>query len=109
MRKPLIYIAHPYTSDPEENYADSLRVSLQVLNLGGIAINPLDSHPLHMIEPHDYSFWLANDLEIIRRCDAVFRCQGHSEGADSEVLYATAHEIPVFYDFDKLSEFIRNY
>jgi hypothetical protein len=41
--------------------------------------------------------WLAIDLEIVGRCDAVLRLDGESKGADMEVAHARDRNIPVFF------------
>lgn len=40
--------------------------------------------------------WLAVDLEILSRCDAVLRLPGESTGADRETQHALSLGIPVF-------------
>lgn len=42
--------------------------------------------------------WLAIDVEIVSRCDAVYRLPGESKGADLEVIHALSRGLPVFYD-----------
>jgi hypothetical protein len=46
--------------------------------------------------------WLAVDLEIVSRCDAVYRLRGESPGADKEVAHAESLGIPVFRLIDRL-------
>jgi hypothetical protein len=41
--------------------------------------------------------WMASDLEIARRCDAVYRSPGESGGADAEVALARELGLPVFH------------
>ena len=48
--------------------------------------------------------WLEGDLEIVRRCDALYLVDGwqHSEGASGEIELAGKLGIPVFSDFGAL-------
>jgi hypothetical protein len=46
--------------------------------------------------------WLAMDIEIINRCDAVLRLPGESTGADAEVAFAESMGIPVFHDIEEV-------
>lgn len=109
IKKPVIYIAHPYSSDPGANYLKSLYVAVNILRLGGIPINPLESHVYNEIESHDYEFWMQNDFNIIKKCDAVYRVSGHSEGADREVLFADDNDIPVIKTDQALLKFIEEF
>jgi hypothetical protein len=49
-----------------------------------------------MIAPGaDYEGWMALDLALLERCDALVRLPGASAGADREVAHARARRIPV--------------
>lgn len=68
----------------------------------------LDAHPrlnvivphlatvMHAVHPRDYEQWMAIDFGHILRCDAVYRIEGVSPGADREVAHALENGIPVF-------------
>lgn len=45
-------------------------------------------------------------LQTPRRCDALYRMEGDSPGADREVEFANMHNIPVFFDIDDLNEWL---
>jgi hypothetical protein len=97
LAKKWIYVAGPYTNaDPVEN----TRVAITIGNcIAGIGLVPIIPHLTlfwHLIEPHPADFWYEYTMELLKRCDAVFRIHGPSEGADREVEYAEDHEIPVF-------------
>jgi hypothetical protein len=49
-----------------------------------------------------HEMWLKCDLEIVRRCDAVFRVPGESVGADMETAEAARRGIPVYTDIETL-------
>lgn len=96
--KLLVYVAGPYSHpDPVENTHAACTVGTELFDTGVILpIVPHLSMLFHAIAPRQYEDWLELDLEIVRRCDAVFRMEGESPGADREVAYAKKHRIPVF-------------
>ena len=109
MRKPIIYIAHPYSSDPRGNYTKSLAVAVQILQIGGVPINPLESHIYNELDPHPYEFWMENDFQIIKRCDCLYRVHGKSKGADREVIRVRDCGVPVFYSIPQIEAFIERF
>ena len=100
MSKPLVYVAGPYTNpDPMENIHDAVKVGNRLYEEVGVTpIIPHLTGMWHLITPRPYQFWLDYDLEIMRRCDAVYRFPGESSGADAEVAEAQRLGIPVFFD-----------
>jgi len=103
----LIYIAAPYTSDPENNTLKALEIAEQILAEGMIPFCPHLSHYWHLKYPHPWDTWLKIDVEILLRCDAVLRIQGESKGADLEVETAKLKWIPVFYDIESLKRWYK--
>lgn len=55
---------------------------------------------------YDYPIWLDMCFEQIKRCDALFRMDGFSPGADKEVELAKKLGIPVFHHHGSLSKWI---
>jgi len=49
-----------------------------------------------------YDRWLKHDFEILSRCDALFRIDGDSKGADKEVVEAIRLNKPVYYSLDDI-------
>jgi hypothetical protein len=96
----LIYVAGPYTEgDTMYNVRKAVNVGCDLRTDGWAVIVPhrnLIDEILGWAEPH--AVWLAEDLEIISRCDAVFRIDGASPGADAEVAEAKRLGLPVFGD-----------
>ncbi len=109
-RKPLIYIAGPYTHpDPVANTRRAIAVGMSLFDRGRCA--PLIPHLsllAELVDPHPYEDWLRLDRDHLARCDAVYRLRGDSAGADSEVALAGQLDIPVFYEPDNghLSELL---
>lgn len=109
-RKPLVYIASPYTAgDVAQNVAFQMLVFNYLLDSGVIApYAPLWSHFQHVVHPRSYEEWMRYDEEIIVHCDACIRLAAHnpsndyemvtSPGADREVEMFRAQGKPVFYE-----------
>lgn len=96
--RPLVYIAGPYTHpDPVANTHAVIALATELVDEG--LVTPLVPHLTllwHIVAPRPLEFWYAYDVALLRRCDALFRLDGSSSGADMEVEFATTHEIPVF-------------
>lgn len=97
-----VYIASPYTGDEESNTAFQIMVADRLVRLGFIPIWPLASHYWNLHYPHDYEYWMYLDFEYIKRCDALLRVGGNSDGADREVEFAKSIGIPVFCTYSEL-------
>ncbi len=103
--KPLVYIAGPYTNpDPVENIHRAVVVADSILDVCWPVVPHLTG-TWHMISPKPYDFWLAIDLELMKRCDAVYRYPGASSGADAEVIAAVNAGLPVVYTEKDLRAF----
>lgn len=98
----LIYIAAPYTSNPEPNTLKAIDAAEEILSAGMIPFIPHLSHYWNLRYEHPWETWLKIDAEILLRCDAVLRLSGESKGADLEVETAKLKWIPVFYDIESL-------
>lgn len=106
VRKPLVYVAGPYsTPDPVENTNRAIRIADGLYETGLVVpVLPHLSMLWHAVIPHPYEFWLAYDLELLSVCDAVYRFSGLSSGADGETTAAEKLGIRVFRDRDELLE-----
>jgi hypothetical protein len=118
----LVYIAGPIRrGDIDTNVAQADDAMLALMRAGVAVMNPmlscyagaaradLDAGGPHCQRgPHPLAHggfremgagpWLAMDLEVVGRCDAVLRLPGESVGADGETEHARALGIPVFHD-----------
>jgi hypothetical protein len=105
--KAKVYIASPYTvGDKLENVKRSLLVADQLIDLDYAPYVPLLSHFQNEIHPRTYEEWTSLDLEWVLTCDVVLRLDGESKGADGEVIYAKAFDIPVVYSVAELRQCI---
>lgn len=106
--KPLVYLAGPYSKpDPVWNMHNAIKLADRVLELGFVPVIPHLTGTWHMVSPKPYPEWLAIDLEIMYRCDVVFRFPGASSGADAEVGEAFARGMRVVYSETELLTWAR--
>lgn len=104
---PLVYCAGAYTNpDPVENTHNAICFADDLATEG--VVTPVLPHTTllwHIVRPHaDIDFWYEYDLAILQRCDALYRMEGASSGADAEVEKANEWGIPVLTDIKKLYE-----
>jgi hypothetical protein len=108
--RPLVYVAGPYTNpDPVVNTHTTVHVATELVDEG--LVTPFVPHLTllwHLVAPKPLSFWYEYDLAILARCDAVYRIEGASTGADKEVEFARENAIPVFTDREALREWAMN-
>ena len=91
-----VYVAGPYTAEPDQCTADAIAVGGAVLDAGHA---PLVPHLHHYWQTchgrRHYEDWMRIDLAWIVAADVVIRMPGQSAGADRETELARAHGIPV--------------
>ena len=92
----LIYIAGPYRSDPVGNTRKAIDAWKVLKDAGYTSHVPHLSFQIDLIYPQTPEFWLDYDLVILEKCDLLLRVPGFSLGADDEVRFCEAHDIPVF-------------
>jgi hypothetical protein len=95
---PLVYVAGPITApNPMHNTHRAVKVGHRLQDTG--LLLPIVPHLTvlaDMIEPRPYETYMAYDMALIRRVDALYRLRGDSSGADREVAHAEAIGVPVF-------------
>ena len=100
-----VYIAGPYTKgDVAINVRRAIEVGNAVAEAGHYPFIPHLTHFWHVIFPHEYEFWLAQDNEWLRFCNAIIRLDGDSHGADMEVAMAKARGLEIYHS---LEDFLR--
>jgi hypothetical protein len=100
VRRPLVYIAGPYTHpDPVANTRRAIGVGMGLYDRTdcGVIIPHL-SLLSEMIDPRPVDDWYRFDLRILDHCSALYRIAGDSTGADAEVAHAQALGLPVFHE-----------
>jgi len=102
--KPRVYIASPYTRDPEGGVRRQIDAAHELIDSGFAPFWPLASHYVHLAHPKDYHVWADLDLNFLPICHAILRLDGESPGADEEVNTARRLGIPVYYSVKALVE-----
>lgn len=102
MRRMKVYIAGPYSGDVAVNVHEAIRMADLLAERNFAPYLPHLTHLWHLVKPHEKEFWLALDLEFLVSCDALYRLTGDSSGADKEVEFAVANDIPVFSSLSEL-------
>lgn len=107
----LVYIAGPYRASNnwliERNVRRAEELALQVWEAGAVGVCPHTMTRYYQGTLPD-EVWLAGDLEILRRCDAVLTApHWHiSHGATEEVNEARRLGLPVFDDVASVSRWL---
>lgn len=97
-----VYVAGPYSNgDVAVNVRKAIDAGNRLAEAGAIAFIPHLTHFWHLLHPHGWQFWIDQDREWLRVCDAVVRLPGPSTGADLETMEAECRDIPVFCDVDE--------
>jgi hypothetical protein len=112
MKKDLmVYIAGPYSaatiSEVSRNVSKAVAMAEQIVKIPDCI--PFVPHLFHWWEdeyPHEYEFWLNLDLRFLAKCDILFRLEGKSKGANAEVEFAEASNIPCVYSIEELEELV---
>ena len=98
-----VYITGPYTlGDPVENIQAMVYLAERVKDNGYMPIVPLLNHLWHLVSPHTREFFTEMRMGLLERCDAIYRMDGESKGADAEVLRMQEMEKPVFHSMRQL-------
>ena len=97
-----IYIAGPYSSNPEKNMKIAEEIGVQILKRGHIPFIP-HKHTFGWEKRNDvtYEDFLRLDFAWLECCDALFFI-GRSLGADRELEHSKKLNIPVYYKIDDI-------
>lgn len=111
MKNYLVYVAGPYSAptlnEIDENVRKAIKMGEQITKVENCI--PFVPHLFHWREdehPHEYEFWLNLDLRFLAKCDILFRLEGKSKGANAEVEFAEANNIPCVYSIEELEELV---
>lgn len=97
----MIYVAGFYSANPMHGLRNAADAWEQLVYLGWTPVVPHVNAFLDAIYPEDEQFWYAYDLELLRRCDAMYVCEDtatlESLGVRQEIDAAIRWGIPVVY------------
>jgi len=108
----VVYTAGPYRASNawaiEQHIRAAELASLKIWTLGAVPICP-HTMTRHFQNALPDATWLAGDLELVKRCDAVLMLDGweQSQGAKAEKAYADAKDIPVFESMELLATWLQ--
>jgi nucleoside 2-deoxyribosyltransferase len=109
----VIYIAGPYRSQDEWRVRMNIRkaeeAALAVWQNGAVALCPHKNSAGMGGAPGTFDdMWLEGDLELLKRCDAVWLIENweYSRGASREMIFAKAHDIPVLFSRQDMIDFV---
>ena len=110
-----IYIAGPLTlGDRSTNVHRGIEAGIKMIKDGMVPFIPHLNDQFFTVDAETEKWstrdWLDKyDLPWLEVCDALYRLDGESEGADLEVRYAEEHDIPIFYEdeYDDLVALVR--
>ncbi len=96
-----VYVAGPLSAPDAEgvrrNVQRAIEVGNRLLDAGLWPFVPHLTCQLDAHTPRHYEEWLAYDLAVLRRMDALLRMPGASPGADREVEWMRVLGKPRFY------------
>ncbi len=97
-----VYIAGPCTKgDVAENVRNALEAGNRVAEAGHTPFIPHLSHFWHFVFPHEYQFWMRQDMAWLDVCDALICLPGPSAGAEQEVRHALVDlKIAVYFSVE---------
>jgi len=104
----IVYLASPYRNESEfevyQNIHRAQKVARQIWALGLVCISPCGNTAFFSGIDIPESEWLDGDLEILRRCDALFANEGweNSLGCTAEMSFARSRGLPICYDLQNL-------
>jgi hypothetical protein len=107
----LIYVAGPFSAKTEDEVSDNIgracAAGKEILDRGHVPFIPHLTvtydvwHEEAHGHPGDYEVYIAWDLEILRRCDALLYLAS-SPGADRELALARELGLPVYLSVDEI-------
>jgi hypothetical protein len=107
MKPKLIYIAGPYTANPQRGVDNQMEVAAKIMNAGHFPYSPLWLHyaQKQSVKDFDYDMCIDHCLHMLPHCDAVLRLPGYSNGADIEVAEALLEGLDLI-TIDTLDEYL---
>ena len=96
----IIYTAGPYSGDVDKNIAEARKWAIKLWEGGHAVICPhLNTAHMEKDCKASYEDYIAGDLKMVARCDAIFMLPGweESKGAQIEHDYAKEQGIPIWH------------
>jgi hypothetical protein len=97
----VIYLASPYSADPEHNYQLALEAAARIVADGHILYSPIvHGHLLHLVAdlPQDFAFWQRHNFGMLRKASELWVLDipgwQTSTGVQAEIEFAKLAHIP---------------
>lgn len=106
-REIIIYVSGKYSGDIDANIQKAREASIKLWELGYTVFCPhLNTFHFEKDCKCFYEDYINGDIEILRRCNAVFMLDGWKDslGAVKEHKFALVWGIPAFYTLEELEE-----
>ena len=99
-----IYVAGPMTTqgDVYANMEQAIRAADWLMRIGHSPYLPHLTLFWNFISHHTWEEWLKLDESWLALCDCLVRLPGESKGADREVAFCEANNIPVYVGMEAL-------
>lgn len=92
----VVYIAGSYRADTEWGLIENIRraeeAAIMFWQMGWAVICP-HKNTAHFGGLCDDEVWLEGDMEILRRCDAIYMCEGWHKSVGATAEYELAKEL----------------
>ena len=113
----VVYVAGPYRAEKEwfikKNIDNAEKASIEVWRNGGVVICPHKNSAFLGGACDEHNF-LVGGLELLKRSDAIYVISTYnedtgviSEGTLEEIKLAEQLNYPIFYEMDKLIEWLK--
>jgi hypothetical protein len=103
-----IYVAGPYSiGNIDYNVNRALKMCNELIDIGAAIFSPHLFHYLHLLRERSYEEWLSICFKWVGICDAFFRLDGYSSGADKEEAFAYDLGKPIFKDVKEVKKWLQ--
>jgi hypothetical protein len=96
-----IYLASPYSSNPEHNHNQTLIATAKLIKAGYHIYSPIvHCHPVHLVEgmPKTFDFWKKHNVALLSKASELWVLDipgwQDSIGVEAEIKHARRCQIP---------------
>lgn len=99
-----IYVAGPMTvGNRFSNVRKAIEIADELMKLGHDVFVPHLNDFFDLVRPQTEGRWIEHNMVWVDVCDAVYRIEGYSVGADAEVARALSQSKPVFTSLSEVA------
>ncbi len=99
----LVFISGPLTALGTDQFVNVRTAALAWHKIRDAGFFPILPHALavvQLVKPRSYEDYMAYDLFLLSKCNAMVRLEGESPGGEREVAFAREHGVPVYNGVD---------